>query len=160
MRHSKPLISPRHSTLHFTSTWTQAHYLHRSLLSPFRDRETLQTRKRAHFGIVIIESAEFTFPMWLKRYEEHSHLEGYRGKAAESFAPPLLGRYKQLARARPQTPGKGALIPSCPPVLKYHKKTLERHLQLLLDIATGILDHQTQDSLGKLISAMLHEALR
>lgn len=60
----------------------------------------------------------------------------------------------------PRQPGKEALSPSCPPVFKYHIKTLERHLQLLLDIATGILDHQTQDLLGKLLSAMLHEALR
>ena len=129
---------------------------------------------------VILESVEFTFPMWLKMHEENgSLLEFYSvdpkviqalvaymnyeisdRKAAESFAPALLERYKQLAKAKSQTPSKWASVPGCPPaLLEYHEETLNRHLQLLMDAATQILHHQTQDSLVKLISAMQQEAL-
>lgn len=128
---------------------------------------------------VMTESAEFTFPMWLKMYEEkHSHLEWYRvdpkviqalvaylnyeisdRKAAESFAPALLERYKQLANPKSQTSMKGAPVPCPPDLLEYHEETLNRHLQLLMDAALQILHHQTQDSLVKLISAIQQEAL-
>ena len=129
----------------------------------------------------MIETAEFTFPMWLKLYEDElSHLEWFRvdpkviqaleaylncnisdKEAAESFAPALLERYKQLANTKPKKLGKEVIPPVCPlDLLEYHEETLDRHLQLLMDAATRIFHHQTQDSLVKLISALQQEALR
>lgn len=72
----------------------------------------------------------------------------------------LLERYKQLANTKPKKPGKEAITPGCPDLLRYHEETLDQHLQLLMDAATRILHHQTQDSLVKLISALQQEALR
>lgn len=133
----------------------------------------------------MIETANFTFPMWLKCYEEElSHLEWFRGnpkvikalvaylnceisdrEAAASFAPTLLERYKQLANKEnkiiDKKPGKQAIAHSCPPaILEYHEETSNRHLQLLMDAAINILHHKTQDSLVKLIAALQQEALR
>lgn len=129
----------------------------------------------------MIETVEFTFPMWLKLYEEElSHLEWFRvdpkviqalvaylnceisvREAAASFAPALLERYKQLANTKTKKPGKEVIAPDCPPdLLEYHEETLNRHLQLLMDAAIRILHHQTQDSLVKLIAALQKEALR
>lgn len=129
---------------------------------------------------VMTESAEYTFPMWLKVYEKQcAQHEWYRvdpkvlpalvaymnyeisaKEAAKSFAPALLERYKQLADAKPRIPGKEAPIPSCTPdILKYHEETLDKHLQLLVDAATGIFHHKTQDLLVKLISALQQEAI-
>lgn len=126
----------------------------------------------------MIETAEFTFPMGLKLYEDElSHLEWFRVDpkviqalvaylnckisdrgAADSSSPALLERYKQLANTKPKKPGKEVIPPVCPPdLLEYHEETLDRHLQLLMDAATRIFYHQTQDSLVKLISALQQE---
>lgn len=134
---------------------------------------------QAHAGIVIIETAEFTFPVWLKWYEDElSHLDWFRvdpkviqalvaylnckisdKEVAELFAPALLEWYKQLADSKLKKAGM-EVIPACPPdLLEYHEETLNRHLQLLIEAATRILDHQIQDLLVKLISALQQEAL-